>query len=158
MPFNSLLVCELKCPKCNQLLFDRFVFCWGLSGELYRMPENAIRWARHPDGRPVGSYVFVRGQINMGQPDLEPAWLTDRDSFDPEFGPYKCNHCGAFIEGVVAMVREGRLSPPRVLISGDAEAMFKLPPKQLPHAFGIGQTTPLYDIDARVTGTEWSSD
>ena len=153
-----MLVGNITCPKCAQLLFDRLVFCWGLSGELYRMPENKIRWARNPDGRPVDPFVFVHGQINMGHPSLEPAWLTDRDSFDPEFGPYKCAHCGESIEGVVVLVREGHLSSPRVLLSGDAETMFKLPPKQLPHAFGIGQTTPLYDIDAPVTGTDYSSD
>lgn len=158
MPFNSILVADLRCPSCHQLLFDRFVFCWGLSGELYRDPDREIRWARSSDGELVPPFVLVSGQINMGQPSLEPAWLSDQDSFDPEFGPYKCPNCGLRLEGVVAQVINGQLTHPVVLAEGDSRKMFGRPSKQLPHAFTADEMHPLYDIDAAVHGTDFGDE
>ncbi|MCA8910245.1 MAG: hypothetical protein KDB82_00950 [Planctomycetes bacterium] len=153
MGYSSTLYCELPCTSCGAGFFDRFCFCWGKSGELYKAPGETIRWATRRDGSLLPHFtLYGRSyEINMGFPETSYLLVSEQYYMEPDYGPYTCEKCGEKFATAIAEIVDGRIRQPAMLPLADKQK-YEDAGGSIPAAFRIegGSAVEVYDVDALV--------
>ena len=124
-----MLISDVRCPKCEAQLSDRFHFFWGAANRVYNGHPTPIAWVRNTDGKLRGGYA------NYGDQSVTNLWVTDQVEWSPESAPYACGTCGFEFATVIAQVVQGVITQPEVLPLPDDRALAG--EEVLPEAFTI---------------------